>query len=1313
MGSHSTHGGRGAARNLIGALSDTARYLLKSRSGKSEMISGGPLDVFVSYAHEDKDLRDRLLKHLKLLEREGKVRCWHDRKITAGKEWAAEIDTHLRTANVIILLISTDFLASDYCSSVEMTLAMQRHDAAEARVVPIILKNCSWESVSPLSRLQALPQDGRPVKDWRNRDKAFLDIQMGLSKAIDEELERIVTRRIQYRCIGTDRPVNDLVDRQEFAEIRDFMCTAVPGGGAAVGITVALQGGSGAGKTAIAQALCYDDRVRAIFADGILWTDVGDRVQEADLIDRIQELILRWSNRNPPRYERIGAASDQLRRLLNNQRVLLVVDNVRNSSDLEPFRVVGPEAALLVTAPCGEVLPSDCILFNIGAMRTTEAVSLLGAGITQINAARMDLDRLAERLGRWPLSLKLINVQLREMVNRGLSVGVALAELTKSLDATGIDYNAEDDYVEPERAIIQALEVSIGQLRDEERVRLTQLAIFPKEVQIPLRLLRRIWHLEEFSVRHLCKRLNDLSLLRFDSDAERVWLRDIVRDYLAELREKELPEFHKELLDLCLPSSGRWADLSQEEGYLWRYLTYHLIEAGEGEALRRLLFDFSFLQTKLLATRDINALISDYGALEDDREPELELVQRALRLGAHIVTSDPSELAGQLLGRLPIQAEESVVQVLKQDAKRRIRFPSGEWNVLFPRFATLTLAGGPLLRTLVGHEDSVNAIAVVDGARVVSGSDDGKLRLWDVESGATLRILVGHEEVKAVAMIGSDRVVSASVDGALRVWDLKSGETLFTIEAHAESVDTVTVVESARAISASEDGTLRVWDLETGRILHALEHECDSVRGVAVAEGGRVISALTGGTLRVWDVESGRTLSILEGHDGSVNAVAVVDGSHVVSASDDCTLRLWSLESHTMLRVFEGHEGSVRAVAVTDVGHIVSASDDHSIRVWDIGSGATVHILSGHHGRVLGVATLDGGLVVSTSDDRTVRVWDFDRSVPLRIPEGHSSHITSVIAADDDEVVSASSDGTLRAWDTESGKRLKTFEGHEDAIQAVVITSVGRIVSASKDCTLRLWDRETGSTVRAFEGHRDAVTAVAVVDRHRIVSGSDDRTLRVWDLESGESLHILEGHRESIWSVAMIDSRHVVSASGDSTLRLWDLDTGETLRTFVGHRSIVRAVILVDGGRIVTASNDHTLRVWDIKSGKSLRTLVGHLGLVRGVAAIDTRRIISASDDCTLGVWDIESGKRHRTHRSHWGWIEAIDVVDRNLVVYASTDNTLRVWNVYTGAQMGKFTLDSGATSVTVFPSDSGKTIVVGDDAGGVHVLDLVRRSKA
>jgi TIR domain len=140
--------------------------------------------AFLSYSHRDERFRKALEAHLAMLKRNGVLGLWHDRRIGPGENLDDEIDSNLRTADLILLLVSPDFIASDYCYSTELRLAMELHAAGKARVVPVILRPVEW-SDAPFSKMMALPTDGKPISTWRNRDEAYVDVARGIRKVLD------------------------------------------------------------------------------------------------------------------------------------------------------------------------------------------------------------------------------------------------------------------------------------------------------------------------------------------------------------------------------------------------------------------------------------------------------------------------------------------------------------------------------------------------------------------------------------------------------------------------------------------------------------------------------------------------------------------------------------------------------------------------------------------------------------------------------------------------------------------------------------------------------------------------------------------------------------------------------------------------------------------------------------------------------------------------------------------------------------------------------------------------------------------------
>jgi hypothetical protein len=158
--------------------------------GLSYAEGSSRLSIFVSYSHVDEELKNQFVKHLSPLKKMGLISEWSDRKLMAGDKWAQEISNNLESADIIILLISIDFINSEYCYDIELERALERHEADEAIVVPVILRSCMWQH-TPFAKLQALPKDGKAVKLWPDLDDAFANIADGIKIKAEEILSNL------------------------------------------------------------------------------------------------------------------------------------------------------------------------------------------------------------------------------------------------------------------------------------------------------------------------------------------------------------------------------------------------------------------------------------------------------------------------------------------------------------------------------------------------------------------------------------------------------------------------------------------------------------------------------------------------------------------------------------------------------------------------------------------------------------------------------------------------------------------------------------------------------------------------------------------------------------------------------------------------------------------------------------------------------------------------------------------------------------------------------------------------------------------
>ena len=175
------------------------------------------MKAFISYSHKDDVALERLHTHMAVLRREGQLDAWFDREILAGGDLDAEIVEQLESCGLFLLLVSPDFLASDYCVDREMERALERHHAGEAQVVPIIVEPCDWKS-TPLRRLKALPRDGKPISEWMNDNNAYIDVVKELRRVLEADEMHLTTASEKLAA----RPRRLWPDTRRYRVKRDF-----------------------------------------------------------------------------------------------------------------------------------------------------------------------------------------------------------------------------------------------------------------------------------------------------------------------------------------------------------------------------------------------------------------------------------------------------------------------------------------------------------------------------------------------------------------------------------------------------------------------------------------------------------------------------------------------------------------------------------------------------------------------------------------------------------------------------------------------------------------------------------------------------------------------------------------------------------------------------------------------------------------------------------------------------------------------------------------------------------------------------------
>jgi len=184
-------------RRIKGELVGEREIIVGRGRGGSVGLASAPgeappkaLQIFISYSHQDEGLKDELVKHLSPLKRLNLVDAWHDRKISAGDKWDTAIADALKGADIVLLLVSIDFINSRYCYDIEMESALERERKGEVVVIPVIARNCMWKTTE-FARLQATPTDGKAISSWDDRDEALTIV----AERVREVAERLIAER--------------------------------------------------------------------------------------------------------------------------------------------------------------------------------------------------------------------------------------------------------------------------------------------------------------------------------------------------------------------------------------------------------------------------------------------------------------------------------------------------------------------------------------------------------------------------------------------------------------------------------------------------------------------------------------------------------------------------------------------------------------------------------------------------------------------------------------------------------------------------------------------------------------------------------------------------------------------------------------------------------------------------------------------------------------------------------------------------------------------------------------------------------------
>jgi WD40 repeat protein len=476
---------------------------------------------------------------------------------------------------------------------------------------------------------------------------------------------------------------------------------------------------------------------------------------------------------------------------------------------------------------------------------------------------------------------------------------------------------------------------------------------------------------------------------------------------------------------------------------------------------------------------------------------------------------------------------------------------------------------------------------------IIAGMVSGRLQVWSMEDLEEIAQLLGHKTQVMSLAISSDglRIVSGSRDRTMRVWDGQTFQEIGICE-HEDEVNSVAFSpDSSLIASGSHDCAVWIWNaLSLEKVTHLAGHE-NLVTSVAFfPDGTRIASASSDRTVRMWDAHTYEPFPGLQCSD-PVYAIAI--------SSDSTRLALGERTSGTdgILHVFHivtlAEQAQVNispgpylpwAIAFSPGGDLIaSGTVSGAVQVWDASNLSNITTIRGHHGQVTSIAfSSDGSQIISGSKDGTVRIRPVASSEEQLAPiPGHDARVSQVVFSSDGlRLVSGSDDKSVRIWDGLTCEELAVLQGHGDIVYTVACSPDGtQVISGSRDDTVRLWNAHDFQEIAVLKGHRSSVNFVTFApDGALIASCSYDHTVRLWSSSTLQESARLEGHSAIVWSVAFSSNgTRLVSTSEDETVRVWDaVKFIQVAELEAHHRDIdsFYATFSLDGKAILTRLRD-------------------------------------------------------------------------------------------------------------------------------------------
>lgn len=593
--------------------------------------------------------------------------------------------------------------------------------------------------------------------------------------------------------------------------------------------------------------------------------------------------------------------------------------------------------------------------------------------------------------------------------------------------------------------------------------------------------------------------------------------------------------------------------------------------------------------------------------------------------------------------------------------------------------------GGHGARTNRVSAHSVTHLAFSpDGDHLLGVAGEGIL-VWDLEDTESPTLLSEPLAQQASWSPDGRRVVAGSFDGAVRVWDIDRPDEPMVREAQRSQISSAFFTSDGRhLVTASNDQSVHVWSADGGGCSMVLS---DHKRGVNSADysptTGRVVTASSDGTVRIWDPWNSENSQVITNYgrtmlpeqsrrgDAALSVAFHPNGLDVASTSLRGRVRLYNGSGMgPPSSTFVGHMGAVGTVSFDPTGDLmVTTSEDGTARVWRTTGAAEPQWIASAYRWVECVAASSDGTYVATGDsDGSIRLYRLEPGVEPVEPVTHDQRVHAVaLSSNGRYVLGGFHGGTVLLLDTSTASAPVTLSATGEEVTFLGLGRDGEVAIAARlNGEVSVWDTAAPSEPRVILRHPMPVVCGAVsTDGEYAAFGQYDGAIHVWRLSAPGRPTVLAGHTDRVHSLTFHPSSHfLISASADHTACAWSLTEKRSPIVLRGHTSEVLFATFDNGGRqVVTTSEDGSVLVWDLREAMDPLVLAEHTDRVT-FAAFDEAgdRLVTASDDGTARVWKLDGSEEAIVLR-HGGDVLHAHFTDAGRRVMTATDGArVRSW---------------------------------------------------